>query len=570
MSQLSESSDESVVNDEKEDTKIDVGNVSDDIIEKIFTENWDVKQSFRDECQIIEKYDINENIKAEILDHPDTEEYVYYINEPVLSEREEEIRYKVIQDIEDEIKSMDISDLEREEVSDLIMERAEGYVDSHESIWNTYGNQVLQALIGEDYDNILSEYIENYEKYRPGTSVDDETKDKILYYIKRDLVDFERLTPLFNDKYIEDISCNGPEIPVFVFHNKYNDLITNLVYDTRELDLTVSSLAQRADEHISIANPNVAGRLEGGYRMQLTLSDEISPKGSNFTIRKFKDEPFTPIDLIEFGTFSIKQMAYLWLSIENGHSLIFAGGTASGKTTSMNAVSLFIPPRAKVITIEDTQEIVLQHTNWVQTITRTSFGDDDSGEIDMYELLRDALRQRPEYIIVGEIRGKEAQTLFQAMNTGHTTYSTMHAESVESVINRLEHEPINLPRQMLNALDIVSVQTTIEIDGETERRCKEMVEIEGVNVEDDSVKTRGVFEYNRGKDEIEERIRSQLLEEIKRELNYSEEKLNREIEDRKKVLRLMMESDQQYDYRDVTDIIKKYNSEPEEVLDEIQ
>ena len=235
----------------------------------------------------------------------------------------------------------------------------------------------------------------------------------------------------------------------------------------------------------------------------------------------------------------------------------------------MNAISLFIPPRAKVITIEDTQEIVLQHTNWVQTTTRSSFGSNDAGRVTMYDLLRDALRQRPEYIIVGEIRGDEAQTLFQAMNTGHTTYSTMHADSVKSAINRLEHEPINLPRQMLNALDIISIQTTIEINDDTVRRCNDMVEIEGINEEDETIQTRKVFTYRRENDNIAKRVESELLKDIKRELNYNEEELKQEINNRKKLLKSIMESEQQYDYRQVTDIIRKYNREPDQILDRL-
>lgn len=546
---------------------LNFSDVEDDLLEDMFTDDWDFKDSFLDESETVEEYSVSEYVSIKILRHSGTDELVYYIDEPDLTERENEIRYKVLEDIEEQIKVMDIDDVDRSEVAKIIREKAKGFVGSHESIWNAYGDQILRSIAGGT--DKLTDYAESFEKYKPEITIDTSTMDKVLYYIERDIIKHERLTPIFDDRFVEDISCNGPKIPVFVYHNKYNDMISNLIYTEDELDLTVSSLAQKSGEHISIANPNVAGRLEGGYRLQLTLSDEISPKGSNFTIRKFKDEPFTPIDLIRFNTFSLKQMAYLWLAIENGKSLIFAGGTASGKTTSMNAISLFIPPRSKVITIEDTQEIVLQHTNWVQTTTRSSFGSEQAGEVNMYELLRDALRQRPEYLIVGEIRGDEAQTLFQAMNTGHTTYSTMHADSVRSAINRLEHEPINLPRQMLNALDIISIQTTTEINDDTVRRCKDMVEIEGINEEDNTIRTRSVFTYRRSNDEIVQRVDSELMNQVQRELNYSDEELETEIHNRMKLLRALLESDQQYDYRQVTDIIKKYNRRPDEMLDMI-
>jgi flagellar protein FlaI len=547
---------------------IDFSDVEDDLIEDMFDDNWNFKDSFVKDNEVVEHYSVSEYVDVKIMRHKGTDELVYYIDEPELTERENEIRYKVLEDMEEQIKMMDgIENVDRTEVADIIREKAKGFVGSHESLWNTYGNQILDSIAGGA--DKVEQYVDGFEKYRPEISLDNNTIEKVLYYVERDIIEYERLSPIFDDKFVEDVSCNGPLIPVFVYHNKYDDMISNIIYSKDELDLTVSSLAQRSGEHISIANPNVAGRLEGGYRLQLTLSDEISPKGSNFTIRKFKDEPFTPVDLIKFGTFSLRQMAYLWLAIENGKSLIFAGGTASGKTTSMNAVSLFIPPRSKVITIEDTQEIVLQHTNWVQTTTRSSFGSAEAGKVTMYELLRDALRQRPEYIIVGEIRGDEAQTLFQAMNTGHTTYSTMHADSVKSAINRLEHEPINLPRQMLNALDIISIQTTIEVENDTVRRCKDIVEIEDINEQDDTIKTRNVFTYNRKEDSIDSRVDSYLLEQIRKELNYSKEELESEIDNRMRLLNALLESETQYDYRQVTDIIRKYNRKPEQILERL-
>ena len=189
----------------------------------------------------------------------------------------------------------------------------------------------------------------------------------------------------------------------------------------------------------------VDAAMPDGSRIQMTLGTAVTSHGSTFTIRKFKDVPLTPIDLINWKTFSSENMAYLWLCIENNKSLIFAGGTASGKTSSLNAVSLFMPERAKIVTLEDTRELQLPHPNWIPGVTRDAFTADERGAIDMYDLLKAALRQRPEYLLVGEVRGKEALTLFQAMSTGHTTFSTMHADSVASAIHRLENPPISVP-----------------------------------------------------------------------------------------------------------------------------
>ena len=183
-------------------------------------------------------------------------------------------------------------------------------------------------------------------------------------------------------------------------------------------------------------------------------------------------------------------------AIENNKSLLFIGGTASGKTTSLNAVSLFIPPVAKVVSIEDTREITLYHDNWIASVTRESLTDGGNA-ITMFDLLRAAMRQRPEFILVGEVRGVEAQTLFQAMNTGHTTFSTIHAGSVDAAIHRLESEPLNVPRNMMQALNIISVQGLVYHGTERVRRVQEIVEIAGIDSSTGNLRVNNVFVYVR-------------------------------------------------------------------------
>ena len=179
----------------------------------------------------------------------------------------------------------------------------------------------------------------------------------------------------------------------------------------------------------------------------------------------------TPVDLISIGTYSAELMAFIWLAVENGKSMIVVGGTASGKTSTMNAASFFIPQIAKIVSIEDTREIQLPHRNWLAMRTRETGISQTKSDVDMFTLLKAALRQRPEYIIVGEVRGSEAQTLFQAMNTGHTTYSTLHAGGVSEAVNRLTHEPINVPRVMFGALDLMLIQGLQFEEGHGFRRC---------------------------------------------------------------------------------------------------
>ena len=258
------------------------------------------------------------------------------------------------------------------------------------------------------------------------------------------------------------------------------------------------------------------GTLPDGSRVQLTFGSDVSTRGSNFTIRKFANVPLTPVDLIETGTFSVEQMAYFWLAIENNRSLIFSGGTGSGKTTSMNAVSMFIPEDSKVVSIEDTREITLPHDNWIQSLTRESITSEGRGEVTMYQLLQAALRQRPEYLLVGEIRTEQdvAFTFFQAIGTGHTAYTTIHAESVEGVLNRLENDPLAVPVQMLLELDIVSIQKQTFKSGDRVRRNDGVTEIRAGDDAGESVRAIDVFQRDADTDTHRKVNKSAVLQDI--------------------------------------------------------
>ncbi|MEM3085941.1 MAG: type II/IV secretion system ATPase subunit [Halobacteria archaeon] len=389
---------------------------------------------------------------------------------------------------------------------------------------------------------------------------------KIRYYIVRDFVKLEKLTAVMADPFIEDVSCNGWQTPLFLFHKKYQNIETNLVYEPESLTSFVIRLAQRAGKHISIANPLVDATMPDGSRIQMTLGDEITTKGTTFTIRKFQEDKPTPINMIQWNTFSSQMMAYLWLCIENGKSLIFSGGTASGKTTAMNAVSLFIPPSVKVISLEDTREIQLPHKNWIPGKTRDSFTPDGQGAVDMYELLRAALRQRPEYLLVGEVRGKEALTLFQAMSTGHTTYSTMHADSIDRVIHRLENPPISVPRTMIEALDIVSVQAqTYTSDGRRVRRCINLVEISEIDPVTKILKTVDIFKWDPTTDTFPEVGISKALEEIRKRRAWTPQELQRQLKNRQMVLDYMAKN-KITAFRDVAKIIYTFQTRPDKCL----
>ncbi|MHB9286022.1 type II/IV secretion system ATPase subunit [Halobacteriales archaeon Cl-PHB] len=462
---------------------------------------------------------------ATITYDPDDQEHYYHVVEPSLAPVERNLLDRLYEDVRDPL-------IYRDDVAD----------DPERALWD--------------------ETRERLQEY--GVEVSEETFHKLFYYLQRSFQGYGKLDPLMHDPHIEDISCDGPGLPVFVYHDEYTDVQTDVVYEASALDNFVIQLAQRSGRHVSVSDPVVSTTLPDGSRIELALGEEVTPKGSAFTIRKYADEPFTPIDLLDYGTFDLHMLAYLWLAIEHNKSLIFAGGTAAGKTTSMNAISMFVPPRSKVLTIEDTRELSLYHDNWLSSVTRERMGDQD---ITMYDLLRSALRHRPEYIVVGEVRGEEAITLFQAMNTGHTTFSTMHADSVQTVINRLENEPINVPRPMVSSLDILCVQVLGRSGGERVRRAKTIAEIEGIDQRTGELDYSDTYAWHSDEDSFSESS-SDVLEDIREERGWSRSELLRELENRRRFLRYLRREDVR-DYRQFTAMVKRYYADRDAVLETI-
>mgnify|MGYP003851892903 CR=1 FL=1 len=397
------------------------------------------------------------------------------------------------------------------------------------------------------------------------------TLHKLLYYLVRDFLDFGPIDPIMRDPAVEDVSCDGAEVPVYLYHREYRDLRTNVRFDAATLDSFVFRIAQRAGKQLTVSSPLVDATLQNGSRIQITLGGDVSTRGSNFTIRKFADVPFTPVDLIRWNTFSAEQMAYFWVAIQNNKSLVFAGGTGSGKTSSMNAVSFFVPPASKVVTIEDTREIDLPHDNWIQSVTRSGLAADGRGEVSMYDLLQSALRQRPEYLIVGEIRTEErvALTFFQAMSTGHTAYTTLHADSVETVLSRLQNPPLNVPVQMLQDLDIVSVQQQSYLDDRRVRRNRTTAEVVPPEYDSTSVRTRSIFRRDPETDEHERVSDSPLMAEIATDRGWDDDRLTRELDERARLLRYLAE-ERLTGYVEVATAIQLYDKDARLVMDRLE
>lgn len=357
----------------------------------------------------------------------------------------------------------------------------------------------------------------------------------LFYYLQRNLSGYGKIDPLMHDELLEDISCNGHDIPVFVHHRLYGSMPTTIQFGGEELNRYVLKLSQKADKQVSLTSPLLDAALPNGSRAQITYSDIISTKGSSFTIRKFRTDPMTPATLLSFNTYNSELMAFLWLALENRKSLIVVGGTASGKTSAMNAFSFFIPHNSKIVSLEDTREIQIPHKNWLPVQTRQASSMTDRGTIDLFDLLKASLRQRPEYIIVGEVRGSEAQTLFQAMNSGHTTLSTLHAGTIEEALNRLTNEPINVPAAMFGALDLIIVQTFHYREGRMIRRCDAIHEI--LLSEGGHLRWNTLYEYNPVEDGfLRKYTHSETLRAIQYMHNWDDAELQYQLDLRKEFL----------------------------------
>jgi flagellar protein FlaI len=425
-----------------------------------------------------------------------------------------------------------------------------------------------------DKKTFLERSVDSFIKSR-GISIEPISKDKITYFISRDFVGYGMIDALMNDKNIEDVSCDGVGIPLFVFHNKFESIKTSVQFeDEDDLNSFVINLGQRCGKQLSVSNPILDGTTPEGHRVQATYAREVTTRGASFTIRRFKEKPFTPVELIKYGTASPEIVAYLWLSVEHGESAIICGGTASGKTATLNAMSLFIPPGAKVVTMEDTREINLPHENWIPGTTRSGVGERGpdgkaAGEIDMYDLVRAALRQRPNYIIVGEVRGKETYTMFQAMATGHTTFSTMHADSVKGMVNRLENPPINCPRILLTALRNVIIQTHARVGMGMVRRIKQLIEIVGFEPETNELISNTVYEWDQASDKFIFKGHSFLFDKIMEMKNLTHEELTEEFERRVDIVKYMVAKDVT-DHREIWGLIRDYYKDPKGAAEKVR
>ena len=328
--------------------------------------------------------------------------------------------------------------------------------------------------------------------------------DALKYILTRDKVGFGPLAPMLLDKHIEDISCSGVG-PIFIEHKVFKSIEAAITFPTEdELDQFVIWMGEWIKRPVTVRNPIVDATLPDGSRINIVYGTDVSKRGSNFTIRKFAGVPTSVMELIDFGTLDYLMASYLSFVLEEGLNLFVVGATASGKTTTMNAITTFIRPDKKIVSIEDTPELQVPHKNWIRETTRGSSKDSTGSEVGMFDLLKAALRQRTDSIIIGEIRGEEGAIAFQAMQTGHGVMSTFHAASVERLVQRLSGTPINIPKTYIDNLDCVLIQQAVKVPGKgMARRVTSINEIVGYDPASESFSFVESFRWNPATDTFE-------------------------------------------------------------------
>ena len=397
--------------------------------------------------------------------------------------------------------------------------------------------------------------------------VDENTKQVLSYYLFRDFIGLEKLEPLINDGLIEDISCDGVGINIYIYHRnpKFGSLRTNIAFNSGdELDYFVNKLSERCGKGISVARPLMDGTLPDGSRIQATLATDIARRGSNFTIRMFTEAPLTPVEMMEFGTCDLKLLSYFWFLVEHNFSFLVCGGTATGKTSLLNVLSLFIKPQMKIVSIEDTSELRLPHFHWVPEVARTPISEE--GKVDLFELLRESLRKRPDYIILGEVRGKEAYVLFQQMAIGHPGLSTMHSENMDKLIDRLTTPPINLPANLIQNLDVVIFLKRIKRGRKYFRRVSSVSEILGFANGKPIVNE--VFSWDAKTDSYKTVNNSVLLKKISDHTVLTDKGVQEEIMKRAVILQFLVKQNIR-DYRKIGKVFNIFYSSPESLLERI-
>lgn len=448
----------------------------------------------------------------------------------------------------------------------LLSELRENLVDL--AISSDESLQVNEDKLLNDIKNFLFAKLANNSQ---NNAISNEYLDNLARKLFQDLVGYGEIDPLIRDDNLEEIMVIGIDKPVFVYHREYGMMKTNILFkDAGEVMNLIDSIARQINRRIDQESPILDGRLPDGSRVNATIPP-ISADGPSMTIRKFKRDPLTIIDLINSKTISVELAAFFWLCFDGlgvkSANAIISGGTSSGKTTTLNALSSFINPKERIITIEDTLELQIPHEHVIRMETRPP-NVENRGELTMNDLVKNSLRQRPDRIIVGEVRGSEAITLFTALNTGHSGFGTLHSNDARETITRLTNDPMSVPNIMISAIDFIIMQNRIyRSDGVSFRRISEVAEVSGI--EEGVIQLNKIFEWDPQSDTIKNvGITSKTLTEIANVSGNSLNSLYDEIKNREIVLQHMVDQNIR-SIRDVSTVLEMYYLDSQKVLNRI-
>ena len=474
-------------------------------------------------------------------------EKIYYAVEPRLTEEEKKKRKRIME---------------------MMYERATFKTDikTQDELREAIKEMVDKLTVVDEKGSAVEEKKGLFGKAGGKVRVTPEEKMKILYDITKEIVGGGPLEPFMRDPYIEDVHVITGEY-VHLIHKVFEMVKTNIFIEKEWAPTFSQEFSEKIGSPVGEGQPIADGTLPDGSRVNIIHSKDVSLKGPSMTIRKFSETPISVTQLIQWGTFDAGIAAYLWLCLQYGRSLFVCGETASGKTTTTNAIIPFIPPEKKIFTAENTPEVIVPHPVWQQLLTKTT--GPKEGHVELEDLLRAALRSRPDYIIPGETRGIEGRVVFQAMQTGHPVITTFHAGSVTKVIQRFTGHPISIPKTFMDNLDVVLIQMAVERKGKKVRRVLSVDEIEGYNREVDGIMSRKAFEWNPVDDThlFRANRNSFILEErIAKNAGYTDKmKIYEEFDKRKRILERMVEENI-FDYYEVVQIIWTYYKEGEKGL----
>ncbi len=478
--------------------------------------------------KLLEKYPLKAPFSyANIIQNQDTGSISYQVDETKLNPSEQTIYNQLYQLIEENI-------------------------DSPENIEKDFG-----------FISFVNKVLKENEKLFQEQSL--ASIEKVKYYLERDIDGFGNIDPIMNDPNIEDVSCSGIKTPIYVWHRKYDSIPCNISFEDEQLNSFVSRIVFRAGKHISSAFPITDLALQGNHRISVLYQKEVTPKGTSFTIRKFKQDPYSVVDLITFGTISVEIATYLWMLMEAKMSIMVIGSTGSGKTTILNAITGLIDPDYKIFSVEDVSEINIKHENWFSLVSRTGFGPTGEGEIGLYDLIKSGVRHRPDYIVVGEIRGSEAYVMFQAMATGHGGLCTMHADSLESASKRLQQKPMDIPASYMALMNCAIVIKRVKgQDGKSTRRATGVQEIKT------AIDYHSAFKWEPKSDYFVPHLEdSEMFKRITEQTGKSMDDLLEEFEKRKTVLEWLVQRGIR-SYDKVSQAIGKYYRDPNSLLSKIE